>query len=267
MRLLEGQDRTRTAPELLQGDWGPDTLIGGEGNDTASYQDRPNPVTVTLDDKQNDGESLENDNVQTENIIGGENNDTLTDSPTQANTLAGGDGNDTINTATTNGNETSPPDTVNCGQGKDNIRIDQQDQRSSDCETVESGGVQIASIKPKLKLITKKLSVDRRGNTTITLRCTDGTTTHCTGALKLTATQKGRKTTLAKREYKIKLNTTQKLKLKLNRKGLRLLRKQRKRKLNITMAVLENQTAPQVAQLLYKPRAKRQPLKFKLELG
>lgn len=77
---------------------GSDVFIGGDGEDTVSYALRTNPVTVTIDDTANDGESGEADNVHSdvEDVVGGSGNDTITGS-SFGNALSGGPGNDTLN--------------------------------------------------------------------------------------------------------------------------------------------------------------------------
>lgn len=56
-----------------------DTLIGGAGTDTADFSQRTAPLTITLDDVANDGQTGEGDNVRAdvENAIGGSDGDTL----------------------------------------------------------------------------------------------------------------------------------------------------------------------------------------------
>ncbi len=126
---LFGQD----GDDLLAGGTGADVLSGGEGNDTATYAGRSNPISVTLDDGANDGETGEGDNVldDVENVIGGGGANTLTGDGA-ANTLIGGPGNDTLNglggddTLTgADGDDTiaggSGDDTIDGGAGNDTI--------------------------------------------------------------------------------------------------------------------------------------------------
>lgn len=64
----------------LDGGLGPDVIYGDDGRaDTLRYRGRTKPVTVTLDDRPNDGERLEGDNVKgdVEIVIGGSLDDTL----------------------------------------------------------------------------------------------------------------------------------------------------------------------------------------------
>jgi Ca2+-binding RTX toxin-like protein len=75
-----------------------DLIDGGDGSDTVSYDERSAPVNVSLDGVANDGDPAvaEADNViNTENIIGGNGNDTLTGN-SAGNIIRGLGGNDTI---------------------------------------------------------------------------------------------------------------------------------------------------------------------------
>ncbi len=104
-----GNDSLTGGPgnDVLSGGAGDDTLDGGTGNDlmtggadtdTANYSNRTGNLTITLDGAANDGERAigEADNVQTEEVIGGSGNDTMTGSSLQ-DFLAGGAGNDVLN--------------------------------------------------------------------------------------------------------------------------------------------------------------------------
>jgi Ca2+-binding RTX toxin-like protein len=92
--------------DILDGKLGGDVLTGGADVDTTTYSSRNNPVTVTLGAGANDGEAGENDDAQTENVIGGDGNDTLTgdagpntldgDINNSVDTLNGGAGDDIL---------------------------------------------------------------------------------------------------------------------------------------------------------------------------
>jgi hypothetical protein len=130
----------------LDGGPGADVLNGGAGTDAATYGGRTAPVTVTLDNKANDGEAGEGDNVKSdvEAVYGGQGNDTLTGSSKDdtidgqggndnitggkgADFLFGGAGNDTINS------RDGKTDTVDCGPGTDRIIGDKSD-KATNCE-------------------------------------------------------------------------------------------------------------------------------------
>ena len=74
-------------------------MVGGTGIDTAIYTGRNRTLTVTLDGVANDGAGKgmpgEADNVQTENVTGGNAADRLTGN-SQANRLNGGPGADVL---------------------------------------------------------------------------------------------------------------------------------------------------------------------------
>ncbi|MCW2956339.1 MAG: hypothetical protein JWO69_1208, partial [Thermoleophilia bacterium] len=76
---------------------GPDTINGGSGNDTVTYEGRTAAVTVDLATAGGDGEENENDGValDVENARGGGGGDTLLGSAA-SNELFGGPGADTI---------------------------------------------------------------------------------------------------------------------------------------------------------------------------
>jgi Ca2+-binding RTX toxin-like protein len=79
--------------DSLDGAAGADNLIGGDGVDVATFASRSHAVTVKLDGRANDGESGEEDDVDTENAVGGAGGDDLQGSGGD-NSLSGGGGND-----------------------------------------------------------------------------------------------------------------------------------------------------------------------------
>ena len=100
--LVSGNDGN----DLLDGGIGNDQLAGGNGFDTTNYSVRTGALRVTLDNAFNDGEVAlaEADNVQTEEVIGGAGNDTMTGSAADdffgggggADSLVGNGGNDVL---------------------------------------------------------------------------------------------------------------------------------------------------------------------------
>jgi Ca2+-binding RTX toxin-like protein len=125
----------------LDGGPGADNISGGAGaNDAVSYAGSPAGVTVTLDNKANDGAPGEGDNVHSdvEDIYGSPFNDKLTGNG-KANTIDGGAGNDTIKGGKgTDGLYGGPGndvinskdgqvDTVDCGPGVDTVIADRVD--------------------------------------------------------------------------------------------------------------------------------------------
>ena len=137
--------------DLLMGGPGADSMSGGTGIDTASFEDKTaaQPVTVTIDDQPNDGQSG-GDNVRTdvENVIGGDGSDVLRGNAGN-NVIQGGNGNDNIDPGagidvvdggagddriTT---RDGTPDVVTCGDGTDTAIVDAFDSLSG-CEHVDS---------------------------------------------------------------------------------------------------------------------------------
>jgi Ca2+-binding RTX toxin-like protein len=113
LRGGDGDDQINGAggDDILAGQSGGDTIRPGLGldnvyggsdansyhPDTVTYDERTNPVTVSLDDLANDGEAGENDLIASdvENLVGGSGNDTLIGNA-HGNKLLGGYGNDTL---------------------------------------------------------------------------------------------------------------------------------------------------------------------------
>ncbi|PTL58299.1 MopE-related protein [Paraconexibacter algicola] len=113
-----GADTIATGPgeDLLDGGTGTDSLDGGDGVDTVTYAARTalEPLAVTLDGVDDDGQAGENDRlVAIESVIGGDGNDTLTGN-TVANRLVGGPGSDSIAGGT-------GADTLDGGDGADTL--------------------------------------------------------------------------------------------------------------------------------------------------
>ena len=111
--LLSG----RAGDDRLDGGQGADVLIGDEGRDTATYADRREPVTVTLDGVANDGAqtdfALDDVRDDVEAVEGGAGDDRLTGSRF-ANQLDGNGGDDTLDGA-------GGADDVAGGAGRDSV--------------------------------------------------------------------------------------------------------------------------------------------------
>jgi Ca2+-binding RTX toxin-like protein len=138
--------------DLLDGGPEGDTISGEAGKDTVTYDDRTNPVRVSLNGIADDGEKGEGDNVanDVEVIDGGERDDTLSgdadrnllnggpgDDEIQANDgsdqLTGGKASDLLNAR--DGNS----DVVDCEDDKD-LAIADRDDAVRNCETVDRPG-------------------------------------------------------------------------------------------------------------------------------
>jgi Ca2+-binding RTX toxin-like protein len=130
---------------------GPNGLGGGTGVDTVSYENRgpAQPVTITLDGLQNDGQAgLDQINADIENATGGHGNDTIIGN-NGSNVLSGGDGNDTIDARGGLDFVDGGPgndrvlardgfqDRIDCGDGIDTAIVDAFDSVSG-CESVDS---------------------------------------------------------------------------------------------------------------------------------
>lgn len=99
--------------DILDGGAGSNSLIGGAGVDTATYSGRSAAVTVSLASAGGDGQAGENDNVETEKVVGGSGNDKLT-GDSAANILYGGAGKDIVSGGT-------GADLIHGGQGNDSL--------------------------------------------------------------------------------------------------------------------------------------------------
>ena len=107
--LLVGGDGN----DALDGGTAADSLDGGPGDDVASYLDRSEPVTVTLDGEPDDGAPGENDRIKT-NVEG----------------VAAGAGADRLDT------RDGVAGDVSCGGGRDGLMADAGDRIDTDCERV-----------------------------------------------------------------------------------------------------------------------------------
>ncbi len=169
---------------LIGGD-GPDRFFGGEGadlmkgrggSDTTDYSGRAARVTVTIDDKADDGEAGEGDSVQTENVVGGENSDTLIGNAAD-NGLTGGPGTDTIDGRAGNdriegiGAGDQNPDKIRCGSGSDQTYNVPVAATPADCESSFSAAFARPDIELKatrtLKPHRRRVKVKLRNATTV----------------------------------------------------------------------------------------------------
>ncbi|UBU09844.1 hypothetical protein [Nonomuraea gerenzanensis] len=178
-RLGEGADRFTSLVPLqgyVEGDGGDDVFrpgqskgsvgaatsrimyFGGLGVDTADYQGVPatgptgtDGVNVSLDFRYNDGRAADGarpadeDNVQTENVVGGSFGDRLTGDDLN-NRLTGGNGRDLLSSGRGDDvidlRDDTGDQSSSCGEGTDVALIDAgaRDRVSVDCETVQSPG-------------------------------------------------------------------------------------------------------------------------------
>lgn len=141
----EGNDR-------LSGGTGADSLSGGDGVDRVDYSERTaaQPLRISLDDVNNDGENGEGDNVTSdvEEVVGGGGNDRIVGSAA-ANAISAGGGDDVI---IGNGGadvivagagddvvqtRDGIQEAVACGDGNDTAIVDEFDTVSG-CESIQS---------------------------------------------------------------------------------------------------------------------------------
>ena len=137
---------------------GSDEVHGGEGFDVATYSERSQPLTITLDDAAGDGEAGEGDNVHgdVEDLVGGAGADVLTGSAAD-NVLAGGDGADRIDGgagidtyAAGDGDDVllardGNREQVDCGGGTDHATGDLVDDRFG-CEAADVSAALVADL-------------------------------------------------------------------------------------------------------------------------
>lgn len=178
---------------------GADVLDGGAGIDVANYTSATRAVTVSLDERRNDGEAAEDWVRQMEGVLGGPGADTLFGNAA-ANTLSGGPGDDLIDSGA--GTDTISAgdgrdavrardairDAVGCGAGVDLAIVDEEDSLRSGgerCERRENGGrrrgeallrpaaCRLAVRFPRMARtvpVAEALSIPRRANVDVT-RC------------------------------------------------------------------------------------------------
>lgn len=146
---------------------GADDYHGGPGSDTIDYSGRVQPLSVTLDNITNDGESGEFDLVRSnvENVVGGAGADTLVsfgafsrldgrggpdtlDGGSGPDTLIGGPGRDSLvagSGADVLDARDGEPDAVDCGTETDSLSRDTVEGLVRACESVQVGVLRLAS--------------------------------------------------------------------------------------------------------------------------
>jgi Ca2+-binding RTX toxin-like protein len=143
--------------DRLNGGLGPDVMRGGPDRDTVTYEGRNGDVTVTLNDRDDDGEDGERDNVASdvEVVLGGTLDDTLT-GDRDPNTLAGGSGQDLVignpgGDVLTGGSapdvirsRDGERDEVDCGDDGDLAVVDAED-KPRNCATVDKPSTRTAT--------------------------------------------------------------------------------------------------------------------------
>ncbi|HEX2127837.1 MAG TPA: hypothetical protein VHF58_01320, partial [Solirubrobacterales bacterium] len=229
---------------------GNDVLDGGPGRDGTSYS-RTAPLTITLDGLPNDGEAGEADNVQVEDVFTGDGDDVVIGNDA-ANALGGGAGNDRLvgsggddelfgDFGTTllvdsiasrkggpisdaHGNDTldggAGRDGLDCGRGIDVALRRPGDAVHINCERI---GAEIADDNSRVKGLRKGSDVKRkkRGKFKVRLECDPDEGAGCVGKLKIESD--GKK--IGKGRFNVAAGKTKNGKAKLNKRGLRKVRK------------------------------------------
>ncbi len=247
--------------DTLYGGAGADLLSGGIGVDTVDYSTRTAAVSVDLDGVPDDGEAGEGDNVVTdiENITGGSGPDLLRGGG-GANRILGGPGADDLDGlsgpdtieagagADTIQAKDGTTDVITCGDGHDILTRDTQDVVVSDCEDVDGGGGFVPTLEEAIALggvatppasiaaVKGAVSVNSRGIFRLRVKCPKKARTKvCKGALRLKTkgrskkyqsilgTKKARSVTLAAtKRYKIRRGKAKWVRMKLSKKGKRI---------------------------------------------
>ena len=209
--------------DTLAGGTGSDTLTGGDGTDTANYSSSDAPVRVTLDGQPGDGASGENDNVDTENVIGSPGDDVLIGNA-GINTLSGGDGSDRLLGGKSADVLDGGPgddiiqsldgqrDTVACGDGEDGTVSDRGDIRTA-CDYIKYRPLAASATALHLS----------NGSVRAPVRCSPATAQGCRGRITL----KAGRTTLGTLTYRLTSGRRWVAKIKLNRKGRSYVAKRR----------------------------------------
>jgi len=253
--------------DILDGAGGADLLSGGIGVDTVDYSLRLLGVSVDLDGIPDDGEPSEGDNVVTdiENILGGSGPDTLRggggpnrlsggagadiiDGLSGTDTIEGGEGSDTIQA------KDGATDVISCGDGNDTLTRDIQDIVVEDCEAVDGGGGFVTSLEEALATggvvaspasivgALGRVSVSGKGVFRLRVKCAKQSTTKvCKGSLRLKTKGKAKKyqrilgakkaqavTLAATKKYKVRRGKEKWVRLKLSKKGKRIVFQVRK---------------------------------------
>jgi Ca2+-binding RTX toxin-like protein len=176
--------------DSLDGGSGADILSGDEGNDTAVYAARTRAVRVSLGDAPNDGESKEGDFA----MAGVEG----------AKTGSGDDWIDSIDGAAGN---------VSCGRGEDTVLADSDDTVASDCEVVNVS----ASARCSVSRRSARVTMSRSGSVGIRVTCPSS----ARGTLRLVG---GGRAISGRKSFSVRAGKSKTVKLKLTRKGRRLVR-------------------------------------------
>jgi Ca2+-binding RTX toxin-like protein len=173
--MRDGDDSLTILPSAATAP--PMDVLGGDGTDLVSYLPFGAGVSVSLDDKPNDGAAGRSDFIRAdvENVNGSSAADVFTGSPgpnrffgaAGADTYTGGAGDDFFDAT----EQTTPErDAISCGEGRDTVDADKLDSVGPDCEIVAvDSRVLLTNGADRFKAFRSQLSVfGRRGNDVIT---------------------------------------------------------------------------------------------------
>lgn len=212
------------------------TFAGGAGTDTISYETRAAPVTVTLDDVADDGQTGEGDRIaaDVEAVTGGSAADKLTGGP-GPNTLTGGAGDDELFA------QDGAVDTLGCGDGNDVVHVDADDVVAGDCERTvlpvpsptpspTPSPSPTPAARPSLAVKKPSLSALRKRGLPVTLTCAKA----CAATGRLTAGKR----TIGRVSIGLTAAGSKTVRLRLSKAGRKRVRGKRKLKVTLVLTVV-----------------------------
>ena len=250
-RLLGGGGADR-----LSGWQGADVMRGGAGDDMASYESYDASVTVTLDDRADDGAAGEGDDVgsDVENVIGGRGPDRLRGSA-GPNMLEGGEGGDDLDGGAGDDTLIETEGRLMGGPGRDNLQSGFNslvDVRDGEADTVQCGVLarpleadavdRLAGCVPPASIRGAKARVTRSGRVGLRFRC-DAIDQPC--LLRLDLRYQGRKLAHAALELDA---GRQRASVRLNAHGRRLLRRNARLRVTSRVQLYRTNPAPSVGE-------------------
>lgn len=230
------------------------TAHGDAGNDTASYAGQTLGVSASLDGRANDGPhepfptGAVGNLLTIENVTGGSGSDRI-EGNAGVNRLGGGDGSDQIDghpgpDRLLGGDgddhlvgfdqaQDQSSDRVDCGEGRDTVVFDRLDSLAADCE-LDYGA--LLPIEVEIVTQIEVFAADR--SFVLPVECLIGP--DCVGTVRVVALvpavearaigAAATRVTIAKRGYRVRGGTSKRLRLRLTRKGRRLLRRVARRR-------------------------------------
>src|SRR3954447_1242181 len=205
--------------DTLNGHAGVDHLNGGTGNDTL----RGSLGNDELDGRDN-ADRLEGDNGN-DNLAADDGADVLIGGR-GADFMQGGQGTDFLNSREPTGT-TAVADTLDCGTGLDTVEADLKDNIQPDCNEVDRAPV---GEPPNVDILGKTLRVSRTGRVKVRMRCPRGVKRlGCKGRLQLKIDRRAGSARSRKVRYRIKAGKRKTVTLRLTRRDIRKLRRNKRR--------------------------------------